>query len=115
MLHLKVQTFLGCPKEVKTAVSINSNLSISTKMTHRAGSFYVLPFQPFQIVTILIEISFFHLLPPLELIANFCSLAITTDPKSKFYKHKVDQQRLVREFKKEKERVKYFINTNKIY
>ena len=44
-------------------------------------------FQTFQIVEILIEISFFGLPPPSELITNFCSLAIITDPKSKHYKH----------------------------
>lgn len=72
------------------------NLSIPPKMTYRAGSFYALPFQTFQILEILIEISFFCLPPPSELITNFSSLAIITDPKSKHYR--IDQQRLIREF-----------------
>lgn len=72
-------------------------------MTYRAGSFYVLPFQSFHIVGILIEISFFYLPAPSELIANFCSLTVVTDPKCNLYEHKVVQQRLVGEFKTERE------------
>lgn len=65
------------------------------------------------------EISFFYLSPLLGLIANFpptlslslsLFLAITTEPNSKLYKHRMDQQRIVREFKEgETESSKCFI------
>lgn len=61
------------------------------------------------------EISFFYLSPLLGLTANFpptlsLFLAITTEPNSKLYKHRMDQQRIVREFKEgETESSKCFI------
>lgn len=60
----------------------------------------MLPFQPVQIVGILIEISYFYISQAPELIANFSCLAITTESKSKLYKHWVDQQRIRGELKK---------------
>lgn len=74
-------------------------------------------------VGILIEISYFYLSQALELMANFFSLAITTEPKSELCKQRVDQQRISgdlknRETKRKgemRDSSKCFISTNKIY